>query len=285
MADFVLQARLLQASIDASCAGRVATLSYEGRPLLVGPDIHRDNWGSTFWTSPQADWGWPPPAEIDHAPFDVLSTEPLQLRGPAGSLGPTRVRLSKTFVPRVEQDALDILYTLENVGHQPLKVAGWEITRVAGGGLTFFPTGETEISPIEPHGLLVLHREAGHSFYHHTHFILGTSIKVNADGQEGYLAHVTAPGADGRRLLFLKLYADTSSEQQAPGEGEVEIFANQDGRYVEVEVQGSYDTVPPGQSLELRVRWLVRAVPPDVAVYPGSLTLIEFTRALARSVR
>lgn len=285
MADFVLEARSLRASIDPSVAGRVATLSYEGRSLLIGPDVHPENWGSTYWTSPQSDWGWPPPPAIDHAPYEVLSLDPLLLRGPVAELCETRVQLSKTFLPERTHDALDIVYSLENVGGRSLCVAGWEISRVAAGGLTFFPSGETEISPVAPHGLLVLHREAGHSFYHHTAFVLGTSVKVNADGREGYLAHVTAADADGRRMLFLKLFPDTSPAEQAPGEGEVEIFANEDGRYVEIEVQGGYDRILPGQRSELRVRWLVRTLPRDVAVYPGSPSLVEYARQLANSAR
>jgi hypothetical protein len=195
------------------------------------------------------------------------------------------VRLTKTFVAVPELDALDIVYDLENVGEQPVHVAGWEISRVPGRGITFFPTGEHEISPIAPHGRLVLHRENEHSFYHHTEFVLGRSLKVNADGREGFLAHATAPAEDGDRHLFLKLFADTSAGEQAPGEGEVEIFANEDGRYIEIEVQSAYQLIAPGQTAGLAVRWLVKPIPRHLAVYPGSPGLIEFARALARDSR
>jgi hypothetical protein len=59
MAPLTVESRLLRARIEPECAGRVASLTYGGRELLSGPDVHPSNWGSTYWTSPQADWGWP----------------------------------------------------------------------------------------------------------------------------------------------------------------------------------------------------------------------------------
>jgi hypothetical protein len=73
-------------TVDARSAGRIVSLEIDGRNLLTGPDTNAENWGSTFWTSPQADWGWPPPAEIDGVPFEAtLDGGILTLRGPASS--------------------------------------------------------------------------------------------------------------------------------------------------------------------------------------------------------
>src|SRR5690606_30993025 len=105
-------------------------------------------------------------------------------------------------------------YTIENQGKKPFSMANWEISRVPGGGLTFFPTGATELTPIAPHSSLRLHHAFETSFYDHAEFSGRQSLKVHADGTGGYLAHV----AGG--LLLLKLFEDTLPQDQAPGEGE-----------------------------------------------------------------
>lgn len=263
-------------------AGRVLSLTLGGRELLVGPDVNPANFGSTYWTSPQADWSWPPVAAIDHAPFERLEGEPLTLRGPLARVGGAELRLEKRFAPVPDRGIFDLEYTLENVGTTPCRVAGWEVSRVLPGGLTFFPTGEAELTPIAPHGELALERAAnGSSYYDHSSFEEGRSVKVHADGRGGYLAHVTAADTAGPRLLFLKLFRDTPPAEQAPGEGEVEIFANEDGRYVEIEVQGAYESIPPGERRTFRVRWVVREIPPSVEVGIGSETLRAFVEGLA----
>ncbi len=277
----ILEGAKLRATIEPGVAGRVARLTYGERDLLVGPDVNADNWGSTYWTSPQSDWGWPPPAGIDSAAFEVVQETPLTLRGPESALGTSRVRLEKTFILDAERDTLDIGYQLTNVGEQPTRVAGWEISRVAPAGFTFFPTGASELSPVPPHGPLMLQKLHGHSIYDHEGFVVGRSLKVHADGQGGYLAHVTAPAPDGSRLLFLKLFGDSLPAQQAPGEGEVEIFANEDGRYVEVEVQGPYRVLASGAHETFWVRWLVRRLPTEAVFASPSNELLEFARRLA----
>ncbi len=41
-----------------------------GGGASTGPDVEPDNFGSTFWPSPQSAWDWPPPAEIGRSPYD-----------------------------------------------------------------------------------------------------------------------------------------------------------------------------------------------------------------------
>lgn len=285
MALFSILAGALRVTIDSELAGRVLGLSFAHRELFVGPDVNAANFGSTYWTSPQSAWGWPPLAAIDQAPFDVVSESPLTLRGPEAIVDGRKVRLTKVFKPVAGQSALDVEYRLENLDSRSMNVAGWEISRVEPRGLTFYPTGQVELTPVPPHGTLALHREHGWSFFDHASFELGRSAKVHADGELGVLAHVTAANARGERVLFLKLFEDTSPASHAPGEGEVEIFANEDGAYVEVEVQGAHEEIPPGQEQVFHVRWLLAAVPSDVVVEPGSRSLIEFVERTMSEAR
>jgi hypothetical protein len=99
------------------------------------------------------------------------------------------------------------------------------------------------------------------------------SQKFTGDGAEGWLAHVA-----GDKLL-LKTWADVPSSQQAPApEGEVEIYAA--ATYVELEPQGPFTQLAPGQSLEWSVRWYLRQLPSDVPVSLGSTALLAFVREL-----
>lgn len=56
----------LRMVVDAAIGGRIMEFSCHGRNALVtgGPQF-----GSTFWISPQSLWDWPPPVEIDSAPY------------------------------------------------------------------------------------------------------------------------------------------------------------------------------------------------------------------------
>ncbi len=269
--------------VDPAIGGRLTRLVYDGVDLLTGPDVHPTNHGSTYWPSPQALWGWPPIAAIDSEPYELARREPLTLRSSAAELGGARVVLEKTFDVSEGPSrtfVVDAKYRLENVGGAPIQVAGWEISRVPPGGLTFYPTGTREISVVAPHSELVPVRFSGISFFDHHDRTPGKNQKLHADGREGFLAHLVRREAGG--MLLLKLFSDTAAEEQAPGEGEVEIFSNEDGKYVEVEVQGSCASLSAGESETFSVRSVIAAVPEDALGDRGRL--VDFARALVREL-
>ncbi len=96
--------------------------------------------------------------------------------------------------------------------------------------------------------------------------------KLFADGREGWLAHV-----DGDAVL-VKTFANVPRAAQAPGEAQIEIYANPSLTYVEIEAQGPYETIAPGAALSWRVVWLVRRLPSDVPRTVGSGPLLDFIR-------
>lgn len=260
-------------TIKADLGGRFSQLTHDGVPLLSGPEVNPDNWGATFWTSPQSDWGWPPLAMVDSEPYTVKTTpREVLLRSGEVKLGAGTFVVEK-HVMALTGGVIDVRYVIDNVGREALRIAAWEISRVLPGGLTFFPTGERELSPIEPHGRLELEKSEGSSFFDHGAFTVGHSTKVHADGREGWLAHLA-----GNRLL-LKTFRDSTPDEQAPGEGEVEIFANLDGRYVEVEVQGPYVSIDKGASSSFVVRTQVAVV--SDAVAQSRRELVKVARSLA----
>ncbi|HEX6766720.1 MAG TPA: hypothetical protein VF103_14600, partial [Polyangiaceae bacterium] len=55
--------------VDASNGGRITVLSLGSVNVLATRDESPLAYGTSFWPSPQSDWGWPPPLEIDKQPW------------------------------------------------------------------------------------------------------------------------------------------------------------------------------------------------------------------------
>jgi hypothetical protein len=266
-------------AVDPALGGRVTSLRQAGVELLAGKDVNLNNWGSTYWTSPQSDWNWPPVGAVDNDPYEATvngaSVTLVSAEADVGSeVGGKNVTVTKRFTANLALEAIDVEYTLTNVGDAAISIASWEISRVPGGGLTFYPTGDNEINPVEPHAAVPVTYQGEVTWFDSAAFPVGNNTKLNADGKNGWLAHV----AGG--VLFLKTFADLPVSSQVPGEGEVEIYADGTGSYVEVENQGPNVTLEPGGSSTYKVTWLVRKLPANVTVAVGSDTLLAFVESL-----
>jgi hypothetical protein len=259
--------------VDPAVGGRITALRLGGRNLLTGPETDPGNYGSTFWTSPQAVWGWPPQPEIDHAPYDVVSASPeeISLRGP---ISPTLgFSVDKHFVADPAHGAVRQTYTIHNHGSEPAAAAPWQITRVAAGGLTFYPTGMGSFAPSN----LSVREALGVTWYAFDPAEVTGHHKLFADASEGWLAHVD------RDALLVKTFAHVPRSLHAPGEAQIEIYASPAHNYVEVEPQGAYETIPAGGASVWKVSWLVRKLPLDIVASLGSAQLITYVRSLVAS--
>ncbi|HET9958409.1 MAG TPA: hypothetical protein VFQ61_28130 [Polyangiaceae bacterium] len=256
-------------------AGRITRVSLGGLELLTGPEIDPGNYGSTFWTSPQSDWPiWPPPAGIDRAAFAVRElVNGFELSGPplddAALPKLNGLSLTKRFRADLDRRAIHAEYELTNHANVARSTAAWEITRVPAGGLTFYAADSLPFTPPE-RAAISFSQGAGCLWY--THSIRDVKAKANGDGK-GWVAHVTREG-----LLLVKVFPDLSPAQAAPGEGEVEIYA--DPTYVEVENQGPFSTIPPGGRTTLRVHWYVRRLPSNVTIRAGNPQLVQLASEL-----
>ena len=56
--------------IDAAKGGKILSLKYDDREML-SQLRWPESFGSTFWTSPQKEWNWPPVKEFDKMPYMV----------------------------------------------------------------------------------------------------------------------------------------------------------------------------------------------------------------------
>jgi hypothetical protein len=251
--------------VEPANGARISSLRQAGVELLTqtGASNYADAVGSTFWPSPQT-WPWPPPVEIDSGAYAV-SVDPsgiITLQGEANS--DTSLRVGKTFAADLRREALRLEYSMTNTGVAPVQWAPWEITRMPATGLAFWPTGG------EPFGAqpMVSQAVAGHTWCDPTK--TEGEAKLFADGAGGYLAYLV-----GDRLL-VKKFADQPPSAIAPNEAEIELYVNPDHSYVEVEQQGAYSSIAPGQTVRWQVSWYVRKLPAGVVPSIGNPDLIAF---------
>ena len=261
-------------AVDASQGARIVTFALGGRNVLTAAQDGSDlNWGSTFWPSPQSDWSWPPPSEIDPNPYtaSVAGATLTLTSATASALG---LSITKKFTVDSVAGVVTIEYRISNRGTRTRSVAPWEITRVAAGGLTFFPMGQGSPSKgTQP--LLPLEISQGVAWLTYDPQVITSDSKAFADGSEGWIAHAT------NGLLFVKNFNEIGPTQAAPGEAEIELFANPTKLYIELEEQGALAKVSAGASLTWTTRWFLREIP-AISVEPGSADLLDTVRTLVR---
>ena len=252
----------LSMTIDAAKGGKILSFKYDDREIisqLRWPEA----FGSTFWTSPQKEWNWPPVKEFDKNPYTV-EQDGATLRMTSEVSERLKCRVGKTFTIDEKDGAIVITYTITNEGDEPRSVAPWEVTRVQNeGGLIFF---DAPVDGIWPAGLMDFKAQHGLAWYRTDE--TNENRKVNADGK-GWLAYCA------KGLLLVKRFDDLTPEQPAPGEAEIQVYVNRGKAHIELESQGAYQLLQPKKSLSWTVRWYL--VP-----FEGEATPSE---ALAKQVR
>ena len=252
----------LSMTIDAAKGGKILSFKYDDREIisqLRWPEA----FGSTFWTSPQKEWNWPPVKEFDKNPYTV-EQDGATLRMTSEVSERLKCRVGKTFAIDEKDGAIVITYTITNEGDEPRSVAPWEVTRVQNeGGLIFF---DAPVDGIWPAGLMDFKAQHGLAWYRTDE--TNENRKVNADGK-GWLAYCA------KGLLLVKRFDDLTPEQPAPGEAEIQVYVNRGKAHIELESQGAYQLLQPKKSLSWTVRWYL--VPFDGEATPSE--------ALAKQVR
>ena len=57
--------------VDPVDGARIVAFALDGRSVVVPREESPEAYGSSFWTSPQSDWVWPPPLELDRRAWKV----------------------------------------------------------------------------------------------------------------------------------------------------------------------------------------------------------------------
>jgi hypothetical protein len=245
---------------------RITAFRVDGINILAEPSDDAYSFGSTFWPSPQ-NWNWPPPKPIDVEPYRAR-VDGASLIAESGAAESPTLSVDKKFTVLPDRHAMRIDYSMKNEGQKPIEVAPWENTRVRPHGLTFYPAGKKSY----PKSELRLETHAGISWFLHDPAKFKQGAKSYADGAEGWLAHVE------NDVILIKTFPDVPEGAQAPEEGEVEIYVDGKGRFVEVEQQGSYQRLAPGAEAAWPVIWFLRRLPSSIAAKPGNPALVEFVR-------
>ena len=239
-------------TIDPAKGGKVLSLKYKEQEV-ISQSRWPESFGSTFWTSPQKEWNWPPVPEFDKQAYQVVQQTDscLVITSPVSErLG---LSVGKDFYADAAAGVFVVTYSIKNEGKEARSVAPWEITRVPnGGGLIFFAPTDS----IWPAGLMNFETADGAAWYVTDE--APQNRKVNADGR-GWLAY----SADG--LLLVKKFQDLQPRQAAPGEAEVQVYVNRGKTYIELESQGAYTLLQPGDSLSWTVRWYLNPVGKDAS--------------------
>ena len=249
---FTLQSADALMTIDIAKGGKILSLKHQEREV-ISQSRFPESFGSTFWTSPQKEWNWPPVPEFDKQAYTVKQRDShLVITSPVSQrLG---LSVGKDFSVDPKDYAFVITYSIKNEGSEPRRVAPWEITRVPNNnGIIFFNV----VDSIWPSGLMNF--ETAHEAAWYKTDEAPQNRKVNADGK-GWLAY----SADG--LLLVKKFQDLKAGEPAPGEAEIQVYVNRGKTYIELESQGAYTLLQPGEELSWTVRWYLQPV--DAAAEP-----------------
>lgn len=243
--------------VDPAQAARILSFQVDGVDMLTGPSVNAGNWGTSFWTSPQSAWGWPPSKQIDVLAYAATKdSASISYESAKDSL--LGFIVTKNYSFDTKDSAFVVTYTVKNGSDKEQSVAPWEISRVFPGGITVYAMGEGKKDQL----LAPLFKDTlGLSWFAYDsakiNFKPSDVPKLMSDGK-GWLAQVQ------KGYILLKKFQDITPAEAAKGEAEIEMYANPDKSYIEIEQQGVYQPLAPGASLSWTVRWYATKLPSDV---------------------
>lgn len=249
----------LTLTVDAGQGAKILSFQYKDKEVLS--QLQRPNaFGSTFWTSPQTEWNWPPVPEYDTKPYTAEQKNgALVLTGEESPRFHYRIR--KEFRPAA--NCIEVTYSIINEAAVERKVAPWEISRVPSEGVIFFDATPETITPI---GLLPITVQDNASWYQVDE--ARANRKINADGAGWY-----AYAHDG--LVLVKSFEDIDGTQPAPKEAEIQVYVNAGKTFIELEAQGPYTSLKPGEALTWTVRWYLLPFDGDAAPSRALIDLVK----------
>ena len=238
---YVIETGDLSLTINGAGGGKILSFKYKDTEV-ISQSTFPESFGSTFWTSPQKEWNWPPVQEFDKQPYTV-EEKGNSLVMTSNVSARLKYRIRKEFSVDAKSNAFVVTYSIINESGETRKVAPWEITRVPNEGLIFFDAPADQITPAN---LMPFKSEFGISWYQTDE--ANQNRKINADGK-GWLAYLN------NGLLMVKKFQDLNTSQPAPEEAEIQVYVNRGKSYIELESQGAYTELKAGESLNWTVKW------------------------------
>jgi hypothetical protein len=251
----------------SSNGGRIISFRVGTHEFLTSADQH-ENYGSTLWTAPQSNWGWPPFSVLDEDEYSVEQSGG-NLKMKSNPDPKSGFQIEKSWQPIGDQ-SIRIEYIIRNISDKEKAVGPWEVTRVPCGGIAFFPDGDKAAIPES--SLKPDMQKEGINWISITKTPIPDHQKLFATANEGWLAY------ELNGILFIKQFPDIKPENYSPQQAEVEIYTHNDKSYSELENHGAYRVLQPGESTSYTVTWSLVPVPPKVKLTEGSRKLTSFTR-------
>jgi len=241
--------------IDAANGARIMSLKWDDQEVLSqnpAPNMY----GSTFWTSPQKEWNWPPVREHDMGTYTVEQKDG-KIIMTSGVPERIPLRISKTFSV-AEGSLFCITYAITNEGTEDRKVAPWEVTRVPGEGRIAF---KAQVENIWPAELMDFKQEGDYAVFDIDK--VDKQRKINANGSPAQAEGTICDGLSvltytNNNLILTKRFLDLKDGEAAPGEDEIQVYIHQNALYCEIEEQGAYTLLHPGEHLEWTVYWQIK---------------------------
>jgi hypothetical protein len=210
-----------------------------------------NSYGSTFWTSPQKEWNWPPVPEYDSLPYTAeIKDGPVKVVDVAipavyltGQVSKYGYRVCKTITVDPSDLAFVITYSIVNESGEVRKVAPWQITRVPNGGILEFDAKPEGVTPAD---LMKVSFDDNKATLEVD--VANENRKINVDGK-GWL------NFRDNGLVLTQRFPDIAQEDAAPGEAEIQVYIDARKSFVEIEAQGPYTELQPGEKLDWTVRW------------------------------
>jgi len=252
----------------ARAGGRIISFTHNGKEILTQKNEH-ENYGSTLWTDPQSNWNWPPYEALDQLNYEG------GMMGDSLCLTSRKDEKSGFQIKKIVKadslcDCFHITYIIRNGSGESKSVGPWEVTRMPAKGISFFMRGEAARLPESTLDGVI--EKEGVVWFSLNDAPLKGGQKLFSTARGGWLAHIY------QGLLFVKQFEDISPRQLAPQQGEIEIYANEDKAYIELENHGIYRLLQPGESLHYSVTWHLLKLPDDVRAETGNSRLIEMVQ-------
>ena len=143
----ILNGEQLRVEILPAQGARVSSLTWRGQEILYRPENTEtsNNWGSTFWISPQSLWGWPPVSRFDSDAYIELdrSAQSVRLR----SQEAMSLVVEKTLTLDAEYGNQILMnYDIHAQATTP-RIAAWEVSRLNGRGWPFSKLDRVQLKP------------------------------------------------------------------------------------------------------------------------------------------
>ena len=252
--------------VNAAYGARVIEYSLSGNNVLLtqaqaegtagDSSSYEDNFGGTFWPSPQngtGGWGWPPIVAIDTGAFTVsIESNVLHLTSASFTIasGDPTMTAEKRFSVDSSTGVVTVQYTFNNTGTTSVSVAPWEISRVPAGALTFFPNPSATAITSDCNGGMAVPTTTTVDSY--TFFVNVGSPQGKFCGNGGPKSY---EAVISKGLLLVQAWPNVAGASFAPGEGNSEFYTDPSSVYEEVENQGPYVPIAGGGSSNWTVRW------------------------------